>query len=431
VSPSQQGPAQQSPAQQMPGHEMPGQESIGPERTGPERHKQEALGQGSQEHALPLAGLTVVALEQAVAAPFATRQLADLGARVIKVERPGTGDFARGFDTTVHGQASYFVWLNRGKQSIELDVKSADGRRVLAALAGQADVLVQNLAPGAAERLGLGAAELRERHPRLIVCAISGYGSDGPYRNKKAYDLLVQCETGLVSVTGTPEEPAKVAISIADISAGMYAYSGVLAALYERERTGQGTSIEIAMLDTLGEWMSQPVYYTVYGGRPPRRTGARHASIAPYGPYSAAGGEQVFLGLQNDREWAVLCEKILHRPDLVTDGRFRTNPDRVAHDAELTGILQAAFGTMTAAQLTAALDEAGIACARLRSPAEFAAHPQLAARDRWREVDTPGGPVRALLPPVSMPGREAAMGAVPALGQHTAAIRAELGFPPR
>ena len=441
MSPSQQGPAQQSPAQQMPGHEMPGQEStgpertgqesIGPERTGPERHKQEALGQGSQEHALPLAGLTVVALEQAVAAPFATRQLADLGARVIKVERPGTGDFARGFDTTVHGQASYFVWLNRGKQSIELDVKSADGRRVLAALAGQADVLVQNLAPGAAERLGLGAAELRERHPRLIVCAISGYGSDGPYRNKKAYDLLVQCETGLVSVTGTPEEPAKVAISIADISAGMYAYSGVLAALYERERTGQGTSIEIAMLDTLGEWMSQPVYYTVYGGRPPRRTGARHASIAPYGPYSAAGGEQVFLGLQNDREWAVLCEKILHRPDLVTDGRFRTNPDRVAHDAELTGILQAAFGTMTAAQLTAALDEAGIACARLRSPAEFAAHPQLAARDRWREVDTPGGPVRALLPPVSMPGREAAMGAVPALGQHTAAIRAELGFPPR
>jgi len=436
VSPSQQGPAQQMPGHEMPGQESTGpertgQESIGPERTGPERHKQEALGQGSQEHALPLAGLTVVALEQAVAAPFATRQLADLGARVIKVERPGTGDFARGFDTTVHGQASYFVWLNRGKQSIELDVKSADGRRVLAALAGQADVLVQNLAPGAAERLGLGAAELRERHPRLIVCAISGYGSDGPYRNKKAYDLLVQCETGLVSVTGTPEEPAKVAISIADISAGMYAYSGVLAALYERERTGQGTSIEIAMLDTLGEWMSQPVYYTVYGGRPPRRTGARHASIAPYGPYSAAGGEQVFLGLQNDREWAVLCEKILHRPDLVTDGRFRTNPDRVAHDAELTGILQAAFGTMTAAQLTAALDEAGIACARLRSPAEFAAHPQLAARDRWREVDTPGGPVRALLPPVSMPGREAAMGAVPALGQHTAAIRAELGFPPR
>ena len=343
-------PGQQSPGQQNPGQQSPGQ-------------------------ALPLAGLTVVALEQAVAAPFATRQLADLGARVIKVERPGTGDFARGFDTTVHGQASYFVWLNRGKQSIELDVKSADGRQVLAALVGRADVLVQNLAPGAAERLGLGAAELRERHPRLIACSISGYGPDGPYRHKKAYDLLVQCETGLVSVTGTPEQPAKVAISIADISAGMYAYSGVLTALYERERTGQGTSIEVAMLDTLGEWMSQPVYYSVYGGQPPRRTGARHASIAPYGPYSAAGGEQVFLGLQNDREWAVLCEKILHRPDLVTDGRFRTNPDRVAHDAELTVILEDAFGAIPAAQLTAELDEAGIACARLRSPAEFAAHP--------------------------------------------------------
>ncbi len=404
-----------SPGQDSPGQDSPGHGSAGP---------------GSREHALPLAGLTVVTLEQAVAAPFATRQLADLGARVIKVERPGTGDFARGYDTTVHGQASYFIWLNRGKESIELDVKSPDGRQVLAALVARADVLVQNLAPGAAERLGLGAAELRERHPRLIACSISGYGPDGPYRHKKAYDLLVQCETGLVSVTGTAEQPAKVAISIADISAGMYAYSGVLAALYERERTGQGTSFEVAMLDTLGEWMSQPVYYTVYGGQPPRRTGARHASIAPYGPYSAAGGEQVFLGLQNDREWAVLCEKILHRPELASDGRFRTNPDRVAHDAELTVILEAAFGTIPAAQLVAELDEAGIACARLRSPAEFAAHPQLAARDRWREVDTPGGPVRALLPPVSMPGREAAMGAVPALGQHTAAIRAELGFPP-
>ena len=378
---------------------------------------------------LPLAGLTVVGLEQAVAGPFATRQLADLGARVIKVERPGTGDFARDYDTTVHGQASYFVWLNRGKESIELDLKSTDGKDVLAALAGRADVLVQNLAPGAADRLGLGVAELRERYPRLIICSISGYGTSGPYQHKKAYDLLVQCETGVVSITGTPEQPAKVAISIADISAGMYAFSGVLAALYQRERTGEGTSIEVAMLDTLGEWMSQPVYYSVYGGRPARRTGARHASIAPYGPYSAAGGEQVFLGLQNDREWAVLCEKILHRPDLIADARFRTNPDRVAHDAELTQILEAAFAAMPAARLTAELDAAGIACARLRSPAEFAAHPQLAARDRWREVDTPGGPVRALLPPVSMPGREAAMGAVPALGQHTAAIRAELGFP--
>jgi crotonobetainyl-CoA:carnitine CoA-transferase CaiB-like acyl-CoA transferase len=301
---------------------------------------------------------------------------------------------------------------------------------VLAALLGRADVLVQNLAPGAAERLGLGAAELRSRHPRLIICSITGYGGDGPYRHKKAYDLLVQCEAGLLSVTGTPEEPAKAGISVADIAAGMYAYSGVLTALFERERTGQGSSIEVAMLDALGEWMTQPVYYSVYGGQPPRRTGARHASISPYGPYSAAGGEQLFLGLQNDREWVILCEKILHRPDLVTDSRFRTNPDRVAHDAELTGILEDAFRTIPADQLAAALDEAGIACARLRSPEEFAAHPQLAARDRWREVGTPGGPVRALLPPVSMDGREAVMGDVPALGQHTAAIRAELGFPP-
>ncbi len=423
MSPEPPGPEPPSPERPSPGPVTPGPAAVGPAAPGPA-----APGPGE---GLPLAGLTVVALEQAVAAPFATRQLADLGARVIKVERPGTGDFARGFDTTVQGQASYFVWLNRGKESIEIDVKSADGRAVLAALAGRADVLVQNLAPGAAERLGLGAAGLRERHPRLIVCSISGYGPDGPYRHKKAYDLLVQCETGLVSVTGTPEQPAKVAISVADIAAGMYAYSGVLTALYQRERTGQGTSIEVAMLDALGEWMSQPVYYSVYGGQPPRRTGARHASIAPYGPYATAGGEQLFVGLQNDREWAVLCEKILHRPELITDGRFRTNPDRVAHDAELTVILEDAFRAVPADRLAAGLDAAGIACARLRSPAEFAAHPQLAARNRWREVGTPGGPVRALLPPVSMAGREPAMGAVPALGEHTAAIRAELGFPPQ
>jgi crotonobetainyl-CoA:carnitine CoA-transferase CaiB-like acyl-CoA transferase len=378
----------------------------------------------------PLAGITVVALEQAVAAPFATRQLADLGARVIKVERPGTGDFARGFDGTVHGQASYFVWLNRGKESIELDIKSADGQEVLAALLQRADVLVQNLAPGAAERAGLGADELRARHPRLIICSISGYGSGGPYQHKKAYDLLVQCEAGLLSVTGTPGQPAKAGISVADIAAGMYAYSGVLAALYDRERTGQGASIDVAMLDALGEWMSQPFYYSVYGGQPARRTGARHASIAPYGPYRARGGE-VFIGVQNDREWAVLCERILHRPDLIADHRFGTNPDRVAHDGELTTIIENALRDIPAADLVAALDRAGIACAQLRSPEEFAAHPQLQARNRWREVGSPGGPVLALLPPVSMAGHEAVMGAVPALGQHTAAIRAELGLPVR
>jgi crotonobetainyl-CoA:carnitine CoA-transferase CaiB-like acyl-CoA transferase len=378
---------------------------------------------------LPLAGILVVALEQAVAAPFASRQLADLGARVIKVERPG-GDFARRYDGSVHGQSSYFVWLNRGKESIELDVKDDDGRRVLGALLDRADVFVQNLAPGAAGRLGLAAGDLRRRYPRLICCSISGYGPDGPYQHKKAYDLLVQCEAGLLSVTGSPDEPAKAGISVADIAAGMYAYSGILAALYERERTGEGSSLDVAMLDALGEWMSQPFYYSVYGGQPARRTGARHASISPYGPYAADGG-QVFLGLQNEREWAVLCEKVLGRPELADDPRFATNTDRVEHDGELTAIIEAALVAIPADQLATALDAAGIANARLRTPAEFAAHPQLAARDRWREVGTPGGPARALLPPVTVPGREAAMGAVPAVGEHSAAIRAELGLPGR
>ena len=378
---------------------------------------------------LPLAGITVVSLEQAVAAPFATRQLADLGARVIKVERAGAGDFARDYDRSVHGQASYFIWLNRGKQSLELDVKSDRGREVLAALLDRADIFVQNLAPGAAARLGLAAEELRSARPRLICCSVSGYGPDGPYARKKAYDLLVQCEAGLLSVTGTPETPAKAGISVADIAAGMYAFTGVLTALYERERTGTGSSVEVAMLDALGEWMSQPYLYSVYGGQPPRRTGARHASISPYGPY-AAGNGLVFLGLQNEREWAVLCSQILGRPELTADPRFATNTDRVANDGELTPIIEAALATLTATEVEARLDAAGIANARLRTPAEFAEHPQLAARDRWRDVATPGGPVRSLLPPVTVPGREAAMGAVPALGEHTAAILAELGLGP-
>jgi len=319
------------------------------------------------------------------------------------------------------------VWLNRGKESIELDIKSADGQAVLAALAGRADVLVQNLAPGAAQRAGFGAEELRARHPRLITCSVSGYGSGGPYEHKKAYDLLVQCEAGLLSVTGTPDEPAKAGISVADIAAGMYAYCGVLTALYERERTGEGTSIDVAMLDALGEWMSQPFYYSVYGDQPARRTGARHASISPYGPYRAADGE-VFIGVQNDREWAVLCEQVLRRPGLVTDPRFRTNPGRVTHDAELTAIIEDMLRDTAVQDVVTSLDQTGIACAQLRSPQQFAAHPQLAARNRWREMGTPGGPVRALLPPVTMGDHEAAMGAVPALGQHTEAIRAELGF---
>jgi crotonobetainyl-CoA:carnitine CoA-transferase CaiB-like acyl-CoA transferase len=379
---------------------------------------------------LPLTGVTVVALEQAVAAPFATRQLADLGARVIKVERPGAGDFARGYDETVEGLSSYFVWLNRGKESVTLDIKDPGDRAVLDELLAHADVFVQNLLPGAVDRLGLDEQTLRDRHPRLITCSISGYGSAGPYRNKKAYDLLVQCEAGFLSVTGTPETPVKAGISVADISAGMYAYSGVLTALYERERTGEGTSFEVAMLEALGEWVGQPYFYTRYGGTPPPRTGARHASIAPYGPYRTGDGAQVFMGVQNEREWAALCADVLGRTDLIEDPRFIRNSRRVENDAELRVLLEAALAGLTAEQVTARLDEVGIANARLRTMAEFAEHPQLAARDRWRDVDSPAGPVRSLLPPVTVRGREAAMGAVPAVGEHTDAIRAEFA-PPR
>ena len=369
-------------------------------------------------------GLLVVALEQAVAAPFATRQLADLGARVIKIERAGAGDFARGYDTSVLGQASYFVWLNRGKESVELDVKSPGGQQAMAALLARADVFVQNLAPGAAERLGLGAADLLARHPRLICCSVSGYGPDGPYAGKKAYDLLVQCEAGLLSVTGTPEAPCKAGISVADIAAGMYAYSGVLTALYERERTGRGSSFDGVPARRAGrvDEPAVPLHRVRRAGAPAHRRAAR-VDLAVR-PVPGRGGE-VFLGLQNEREWAVLCEQVLGRPELVTDERFATNPDRVAHDAELTAIIEDALAAMTPDEVVARLDAAGIASARLRTPAEFAAHPQLAARDRWREADTPGGPVRTLLPPVTVPGREAAMGAVPALGQHTESVLAE------
>ena len=383
------------------------------------------MGADVEPGALPLDGITVVALEQAVAAPFATRQLADLGARVLKVERPGGGDFARGYDETVKGLSSYFAWLNRGKESVTLDIKQPADRALLDALLDRADVFVQNLAPGAVQRLGLDADPLRGRHPRLITCSISGYGPEGPYRSKKAYDLLVQCEAGLVSVTGTPESPAKVGISVADIAAGMYAFTGVLTALYERERTGSGTDVEVAMLDALGEWVSQPYLYAFYGGTPPPRTGARHASISPYGPYRAGDGRQVFIGVQNEREWAVLCADVLGRPDLVGDRRFARNSSRVVHDAELRVLIEDALRLLSGDEVTARLDEVGIANARLRTMPEFAEHPQLAARDRWRDVDSPVGPVRSLLPPVTVAGREAAMGPIPAAGQHTDAVRAE------
>ncbi|GAA1005078.1 CoA transferase [Acrocarpospora pleiomorpha] len=373
----------------------------------------------------PLDGITVVALEQAVAAPLATRHLADLGGRVIKIERPGGGDFARQYDRAVRGQSSYFVWLNRGKESVVLDLKAPDDRAVVDALVARADVVVQNLAPGAADRLGLGADALRSRRPELIYCSISGYGTDGPYRSKKAYDLLVQCETGVLMTTGTTEVPSKAGISIADIATGMYAYSGILAALFERARTGVGASLHVAMIDAMGEWMAQPMYLSAYGGGGPRRTGARHASIAPYGPYVAGDGEQVFLAVQHDREWRALCTEVLRRPDLRDDARFRRNVDRVEHDAELTAVLEAAFVRLRADDLIDLLDRAGIANARLRAPEELMRHPQLDARHRWRSVETPGGPVQALLPPVTVTGTEPVMSGVPALGQHTEAIRAE------
>lgn len=370
----------------------------------------------------PLAGITVVALEQAVAAPLATRQLADLGARVLKIERAG-GDFARRYDTSVGGESSYFVWLNRGKESVELDVKDLEDRRLLDALLAGADVFVQNLIPGAAERLGLDAATLRATRPELIHCSISGYGPEGPYRDQKAYDLLLQCETGLVTSTGTPEVPAKAGASFADIATGMYAYSGILTALYDRVRTGRGASLHVAMIDALGEWMSQPAYFS-YGDPAPRRTAAKHPSISPYGPYRTADGT-IFLGVQNEREWAALCRDVLGRPELEHDARFATTIDRVTHDAELTALLEAEFATRDSAAVLELLDRARIANARMRTPAEFTRHPQLAARDRWRTVEIPGGSMRAMLPPVESDTWQPAMGAVPEAGQHTAAVREE------
>lgn len=372
---------------------------------------------------LPLAGITVVALEQAVAAPFASRQLADLGARVIKIERD-TGDFARGYDDRVHGMASYFVWLNRGKESVVLDLKDPDDFQLLRTIVSEADVFIQNLAPGAADRLGLGPVAATELNPRLIYVSISGYGRGGSYENKKAYDLLIQCESGLVSVTGTPDAPAKVGISIADISAGMYAYSGVLAALLNRERTGVGDVLEISMLEAMGEWMSQPLYFGKYGGTPPRRGGAEHASIAPYGPFPASDGT-VFLAIQNEREWVRFCDEVLGDSSLATDERFSSNNARVAHREELRAVIESALRMSTVAEVLARLDDAQIANAQLRTMLEFADHPQLQERDRWREIDSPVGPLSVLLPPVTAQNQKVALGAVPALGAHTASVTDE------
>ena len=380
--------------------------------------------------ARPLDGVTVVALEQAVAAPFATRQLADLGARVVKVERPGVGDFARGYDAAVKGLSSHFVWLNRSKESLTLDLKRPEARGVLAKLIDGADVFVQNLAPGAAGRLGFDAAALRARRPRLVVCDVSGYGAGGPFRDKKAYDLLVQAEAGLVSITGTADEVVKSAISVADVAAGMYAYSGVLTALFRRERSGEGASIEVSMLEALGEWMGFPLYYTLYGGRPPARSGARHAAIAPYGPFEGGDGETVFLGLQNEREWVRFCAEVLGRPELAADPRFDANAKRVANRDALEAAIRGVFARLTAEEIVARLDAAGIANGRMNSVAQFAAHPQLRARGRWREAPSSAGPLRALLPPATLDGAEPRMDAVPEVGEHTDAILAELGYAP-
>jgi len=379
---------------------------------------------------LPLQGITVVAVEQAVAAPFATRQLADLGARVIKIERPDGGDFARGYDTTVKGLSSYFVWLNRSKESLTLDLKRPEAAGAFARLMARADVFVQNLAPGAAERLGTATSVLRDRHPRLIVCNVSGYGVSGPYSQKKAYDLLVQSEVGLVSITGSDEAPARAGISVADIAAGMYAYSGILTALLARTTTGRGSSIEVSLFDALAEWMGQPANFAGYGGPPPPRAGANHASIAPYGPFRAGDGGQIALAIQNSREWTMFCADVLQRPELADDERFRTNPLRVRNRPALHDAIESAFAPLSTSEVIERLDAARIAWARVNSMAEFLAHPQLTGRDRWRDIGSPAGALRATIPPVRMDEVEPVMGDVPALGQHTDAILGELGVAP-
>lgn len=378
---------------------------------------------------LPLDDITVVAVEQAVAAPFATRQLADLGARVLKIERPDGGDFARGYDRTVHGGSSAFLWLNRGKESIALDLKDTTQRERLHRLLTDADVLVANLAPAAIGRLGLDAATLARRHPRLIVCLISGYAPGGPFASRKAYDALVQAEAGVMSLTGTPDAPAKVGVSIADIAAGSHAFSGVLAALRHRDRTGEALPVEVSLFDTLSEWMAHPLYYTLYGGSAPEPMGTSHPTIAPYGAFTAADGASVLIAVQNDREWARLCRDVLDSPGLGADPRFRTNHDRVVHRSALDAALGARFAARMPEQLTARLDAAGIAWGRMTRLADLPAHPELARPGRWADTPTEHGTVRTLRPPAAPGGRFAEGGRVPGLGEHTAAVLAEPDLP--
>jgi itaconate CoA-transferase len=375
----------------------------------------------------PLEGMTVLALEQVIAGPFATRQLAELGARVIKIERPGTGDASRGYDTTVKGLSSHFVWVNRSKESLALDVKHPAARAILAKLVDKADVFLQNLAPGAADRLGLGPS-LRERHPKLVWCGISGYGPSGPYAAKKAYDLLVQCEAGLLSVTGTPEAPAKAGIPVADIAAGMYAFSGILAALLKRERTGEGATLDITMFEALGEWMGFPAYFTAYGGTPPSRSGAFHATIVPYGPFAAADGGTVFLSVQNEREFGRFCDLVLGNPGLKTDARFSSGPARQRNRKAMHEEVDRVFSMLDAAEIVRRLDAADIANARLNDMNEFWAHPQIAARERFATVGSPAGEIQVLKPALNFAGQEARMASVPQVGEHTRGILQELGY---
>ncbi|WP_261508878.1 CaiB/BaiF CoA transferase family protein [Burkholderia multivorans] len=383
--------------------------------------------QARQAQPGPLSGMTVVTLEHAIAAPFCTRQLADLGARVIKVERPGVGDFARAYDHRTRGLASHFVWTNRSKESLTLDLKQPAAQDVLGELVAQADVLVQNLAPGAAARMGLSFDALHARYPRLIVCDISGYGGDGPYRDKKAYDLLIQSEAAFLSITGTPDAPCKAGNSIADIAAGMYAYTGILSALLQRGVTGKGSHVEISMLEALAEWMGFPMYYAYDGQQPPGRNGAAHATIYPYGPFTAGDGRVVMLGLQNEREWKVFCDVVLRRPDLATDPRFDANVRRSENRASLKAVIEQVFADLTAQDVIARLDEAQIANAAVNQVGDLWTHPQLHARGRFRTVGSPAGELQALLPPATIDSFDVRMDPVPALGEHSAAILRELG----
>lgn len=366
-----------------------------------------------------------------MAAPFTTRQLADLGARVIKVERPGVGDFARGYDTTVRGLSSHFVWLNRSKESLTLDVKHPEGKRVLERLLARADVFVQNLKPGAVDRLGFSSGRLRETYPRLIICHISGYGLSGPYRDRKAYDLLVQAEAGFLAITGTEDTPSKAGIAVADIAAGMYAFSGILTALLARAQTGQGTVVEVSLFEALAEWMGYPAYYTAYGGSAPPRTGPSHATIAPYGPYPTGDGNIVIFGIQNEREWARFCQLVLQQPDLTADPRFATNSDRVTHRAALRAVINEVFRHLTMEEVMERLERAQIACGQMRTMEQFLNHPQLRARDRWRKVGSPVGPLWTLLPPATIEGMELKLDPIPRVGEHTDAILEELGYDAR